>query len=62
MQDFGLSGMRTGVIISRNISVINTMTTLAYLEAVPALIQHKLSALIRDKGRSKRHALSVIYA
>ena len=52
LQDFGISGLRTGAIHTWNKHVTESIKPLCYFAAVPAIVQNRLEMILKDKGKS----------
>ena len=52
-QDFGLAGLRCGVLHTWNQGLIQSLEYILYMCAVPVIIQDKLTTLLSDTGISK---------
>lgn len=47
-KDFGLSGIRAGILYSRNREILDAMQIIAYFHAVPSFLQNTLGKFISD--------------
>ena len=51
LQDFGISGLRVGVIHTWNKHVTESIKPLCLFAAVPAIVQSRLEMILKDKGK-----------